>query len=242
MVVEKQTRCDKAHGADPNNHIASSSNASRLTWQTKNPPFPIFQTIENPYQIFGITACIPPTPQTEVYSFQPLASFTIVESVLHTQYIVRDGRTVNVVALCWLTTLPFSDVAFSFHHTPFFPRLFIEWDKTKHYMSFIVSAVGLATHRPSHICRPTSQLIGSLIQINGGHAYRNSQPTTEMDERFGFFLGGLNPDTSIEGIFANGRLTTRRPGGLLGIDIAGRSSDSGMMPCDSRNSGKRLEY
>ena len=57
----------------------------------------------------------------------------------------------------------------------------------------------------------------------------------------GFFLGGLNPDTSIEGIFANGKLTTR-PGGLLGIDIGGDTSDSGMMPCDSRNSEKRLDY
>jgi hypothetical protein len=66
--------------------------------------------------------------------------------------------------------------------------------------------------------------------------------TTVMDESFGFFFGGLNPDTSIEGIFAKGKLTTRRPGGLLGINIGRRTSDSGMMPCDSRNSGKRRDY
>jgi hypothetical protein len=147
-----------------------------------------------------------------------------------------------VIGFCWLATLSFSGVAFSFHHTPFFPRLFIEWDEPKHWMSFMVGVVDLTTHRPPHICRPTSQLIGSL-NMDQQEAYKQScKFTTEKDESFGFFHGGLNPDTSIEGIFANGILTTRRPGGLLGIDIGGRTSDSGMMPWDSRNSEKRLDY
>lgn len=33
---------------------------------------------------------------------------------------------------------------------------------------------------------------------------------------------------------------TRRPEGILGIDVGMRTLDSGMMPCDSRNSGKTI--